>query len=61
MDLFQANALDILASVVSSLLDQAPQKKNPFEHRVSCHRCGNIRKRKLVCSRKSCPHIFCGK
>lgn len=24
---------------------------NPQEHRVSCHRCGNIRKRKIVCER----------
>lgn len=31
------------------------------EHRVSCHRCGNIRKRKIVCSRSYCPHIFCGR
>ncbi len=37
------------------------QDMNGSEHRVSCHRCGNIRKRKLYCSRISCPHIFCGR
>ena len=30
-------------------------------HRVSCHRCGNIRKKKLCCPREDCPHIFCGR
>lgn len=29
---------------------------NPQEHRVSCHRCGNIRKRKIVCER---PQVIC--
>ena len=27
----------------------------PQEHRVSCHRCGNIRKRKIVCER---PQVY---
>lgn len=31
------------------------------DHRISCHRCGNIRKRKTVCSRTNCPHTFCGR
>jgi hypothetical protein len=31
------------------------------DHRVSCHRCGNIRKKKVVCVKISCPHIFCGR
>jgi hypothetical protein len=31
------------------------------EQRVSCHRCGNIRKKKTVCSKINCPHIFCGR
>lgn len=53
-------ALDILASVVSNVQDFLPKKNLP-EHRVSCHRCGNIRKRKLLCPRQSCPHIFCGR
>lgn len=26
-------------------------------HRASCHRCGNLRKRNVFCSR--CPHTFC--
>ena len=26
-------------------------------HRVSCHRCGNLRKNNVLCIR--CPHIFC--
>lgn len=34
---------------------------NPNDHRISCHRCGNIRKRKTVCSRANCPHTFCGR
>lgn len=54
-------ALDILASVVSNVQEYTPSKKNFPEHRVSCHRCGNIRKRKLLCPRQSCPHIFCGR
>lgn len=59
--LYRGNALDILASVVSSIQEQTPSKKTPPEHRVSCHRCGNIRKRKMLCPRSSCPHIFCGR
>lgn len=31
------------------------------EHRISCHRCGNIRKRKILCSNRSCPHIYCSR
>jgi len=32
------------------------------EQRVSCHRCGNIRKNKTICTNPSgCPHIFCGR
>jgi hypothetical protein len=31
------------------------------EHRISCHRCGNIRKRRTICSRANCPHTFCGR
>eukprot|EP01031_Cornospumella_fuschlensis_P036098 gene36097-43773_t len=31
------------------------------EHRISCHRCGNIRKRKVICGRLLCPHIYCGR
>lgn len=38
-----------------------PPKKTSLEHRVSCHRCGNIRKRKVLCAREACPHIFCGR
>ena len=30
---------------------------NTERHRVSCHRCGNLRKRNVLCSR--CPHTFC--
>lgn len=41
--------------------DTTPAKKSNLEHRVSCHRCGNIRKRKILCPRDSCPHIFCGR
>ena len=26
-------------------------------HRISCHRCGNIRKRTSQCER--CPHVYC--
>jgi hypothetical protein len=26
-------------------------------HRASCHRCGNLRKKNVLCSR--CPHTFC--
>ena len=28
-------------------------------HRASCHRCGNMRKKNVLCPR--CPHIFCQK
>ncbi len=31
------------------------------EHRISCHRCGNIRKRRTLCPRPICPHTFCGR
>ena len=75
MDIHRGNALDILASVVSSLhhrqeLSHALTKSksapvadvhlNP-EHRVSCHRCGNIRKKRIICSKVECPHIYCGR
>ena len=29
------------------------------KHRVSCHRCGNLRKNNVICEK--CPHIFCRK
>jgi hypothetical protein len=29
----------------------------PPTHRASCHRCGNLRRKILVCPR--CPHVFC--
>ena len=63
IDVGRGHALDILASVVSCLHEQTPLNKKLFppEHRVSCHRCGNIRKRKLECPRKTCPHIFCAR
>lgn len=32
-----------------------------LEHRISCHRCGNIRKRRTLCPRPTCPHTFCGR
>jgi hypothetical protein len=32
-------------------LSEKSDLANPQEHRVSCHRCGNIRKRKIVCER----------
>lgn len=28
-------------------------------HRASCHRCGNLRKKKTLCSQ--CPYVFCSK
>ena len=28
-------------------------------HRASCHRCGNLRKKKTMCSR--CPYVFCAR
>lgn len=28
-----------------------------FKHRVSCHRCGNMRKARRECVR--CPHVYC--
>jgi hypothetical protein len=31
------------------------------EHRISCHRCGNIRKRRMHCINPNCPHTFCGR
>ena len=57
-----SDALDILANAVSRLeeIDKTTATE-PSEHRVSCHRCGNIRKKKLCCPRVDCPHIFCGR
>jgi len=26
-------------------------------HRASCHRCGNLRRRNVLCD--NCPHIYC--
>ncbi len=31
---------------------------NP-SHRTSCHRCGNVRKKKTLC--RKCPHVFCAR
>ena len=31
--------------------------EGPPKHRASCHRCGNLRRKILVCPR--CPHVFC--
>jgi hypothetical protein len=28
-------------------------------HRASCHRCGNLRKKKTMCTR--CPYVFCAR
>ena len=28
-------------------------------HRISCHRCGNIRKRSTACT--ECPYVYCGR
>lgn len=36
--------------------EETPQDEKK-ERRLSCHRCGNIRKRTLSCS--ECPHIYC--
>lgn len=55
--------LDVFASVVTRF----PSPTQPLcfdtalERRVSCHRCGNIRKRKISCIHPSCPHIYCGR
>ena len=40
---------------------QPIDNQDGLERRVSCHRCGNIRKRKISCIHPSCPHIFCGR
>ena len=58
------HALDLLASVVSAIEEKNCAVSKPnlnIDHRVSCHRCGNIRKRKVVCIKPACPHIFCGR
>ena len=65
-------ALEVLAAVVSGSLERSKRGSNErltksgsggkrYDHRVSCHRCGNIRKRKVICSNPQCPHIFCGR
>ena len=48
----------LLCSIASSRTEQfcrstseRSDSVNTQEHRVSCHRCGNIRKRKIVCER----------
>lgn len=53
---------DILAAVVSRFqaVNPTPSTHSP-EHRISCHRCGNIRKRRILCQRTVCPHTFCGR
>lgn len=33
------------------------QSHTSIKHRASCHRCGNLRKKNVLCSR--CPHTFC--
>ena len=45
----------------SSSSSKGPKIRDSEYHRVSCHRCGNIRKKKIVCSVVNCPHIFCGR
>jgi hypothetical protein len=64
------DALDILANAVTHLeqLDSSAKYHNlndsakpVSEHRVSCHRCGNIRRKRICCPNQQCPHIFCGR
>lgn len=55
------NCLDLLSATVNRIAYDEQVQQNQLEHRVSCHRCGNIRKRKVFCSAASCPHIFCGR
>lgn len=59
--MMKGNALDVLASVVSNIQDNLPVCEKSLLVRVSCHRCGNIRKRKILCPRETCPHIYCGR
>lgn len=35
------------------------EEKLETSHRASCHRCGNLRKNKTLCTR--CPYVFCSK
>lgn len=44
-----------LEETCRSQADRTADSVYPQEHRVSCHRCGNIRKRKIVCER---PQVF---
>lgn len=61
----QWHEFDILAAVVSrcqngtNTSDQLAAGSP--DYRVSCHRCGNIRKRRQQCSAPSCPHTYCGR
>ena len=51
-----ATGLDDFCRIISER-DDSPGTQ---EHRVSCHRCGNIRKRKIVCVRPQVPlTTFC--
>ena len=54
-------ALDLLTAVASRVPELNRRNQLIEEHRVSCHRCGNIRKKKFVCTVAHCPHIFCGR
>ena len=55
------NALDLLSAVATRIPEMNRRIPIVEEHRVSCHRCGNIRKKKFVCTVAHCPHIFCGR
>lgn len=39
--------------------ESKPLAKRQEDHRTSCHRCGNIRKKKLCC--EECPMVYCAK
>ena len=53
----QAILEDSTAGKHGDVLPLTIPASNTERHRVSCHRCGNLRKRNVLCSR--CPHTFC--
>lgn len=49
-------------AATNATTDNEPIEEKVVEaRRISCHRCGNIRKRRVTCSSDSCPHIYCGR
>ena len=58
---FIANRRKGTPHLSNTLLLSNYKDKKDDDKRISCHRCGNIRKKRFYCSRAPCPHVFCGR